>query len=343
MTKASPKAETGTLDLWHAVETTDPHFTKAFTRGGGFKGTATNATYQARKATEMFGPCGLGWGWTVLSEEILEGVDGTKVHKILLRLWYEWQGKRGEIEQFGQTEFSGKRSSGNTYTDEEAPKKSLTDAVSKCLSLLGFSADIHMGLYDDNKYVAELKRQFGSGGPAKGAPARTPAFDSITDLLAAIREAPSDAVLTAITTHDGNVAFFNALGADEQNGILDAVDARRAELAGAKPAKAKEPAHKPEPLKPTGGGHVEAGGYDEADSAAARQLMLKDLTAIAKALEAENAKRNPDLPGIKQKLVEWGKKHAREKVLLTEGDKAVVTTEFNTVQADLRAAREARG
>lgn len=154
--------------LWQAVEKTDPNFTKSFTRGGGFKGTATNATYLARKATERFGPCGIGWGVEVLDEEIIEGapllhegvvVAHDRIHKVRARLWYDFGGKRGQVEQFGQTQMVGKNSKGY-YTDEEAPKKSLTDAMSKCLSLLGFSADIHMGLYDDNKYVAGLQAEF---------------------------------------------------------------------------------------------------------------------------------------------------------------------------------------
>lgn len=156
------------MRVWDKVEKTDPKYTKQFSRGGGFKGTATNATYLARKATEMFGPCGTGWGINVLSEEVLTGaphvIEGQVVahdmiHKVHARLWYVLDGKRGEVEQFGQTQIVGRNKNG-FYTDEEAPKKSLTDAMSKCLSLLGFSADIHLGLYDDNKYVAQLRQDF---------------------------------------------------------------------------------------------------------------------------------------------------------------------------------------
>lgn len=157
-----------TMKLWLAVSATDPAFTKQFSRGGGFKGTATNATYLARKATEQWGPCGTGWGVQVVNEELLTGapivIDGVIlaheiVHKVHARLWYVQDGKRGEVEQFGQTQFVGRNKNG-FYTDEEAPKKSLTDAMTKCLSLIGFSADIHLGLYDDNKYVSEMKEKF---------------------------------------------------------------------------------------------------------------------------------------------------------------------------------------
>lgn len=188
------------MSVWAKVEKTDPKYTKQFSRGGGFKGTATNATYLARKATEMFGPCGIGWGINVLSEEVLTGaphvIEGQVVahdmiHKVHARLWYVLDGKRGEVEQFGQTQIVGRNKNG-FYTDEEAPKKSLTDAMSKCLSLLGFSADIHLGLYDDNKYVAKLHEEFAPQASA----------DEVKAIQALLTETGSDVA--------GFLAYFGA-------------------------------------------------------------------------------------------------------------------------------------
>jgi hypothetical protein len=159
------------LAIWDEVEKTNPDYTKSYSGSGGFKGTATTATYLVKKATKMFGPIGIGWGWDIAEEALMtgakttakDGVEGTEViHKIKLLLWYKWKGERGEISQFGQTTFVGKNKYG-WYTDEEAPKKSLTDAMGKCLSLLGFAADIHLGMYDDNKYVRNLRDDFRDG------------------------------------------------------------------------------------------------------------------------------------------------------------------------------------
>jgi hypothetical protein len=157
-------------ELWNAVAVTNPNFVKSFTRSGGFSGTAINATYQAQKATETFGPCGIGWGIDILEERYQDGapllqgeavVGHEVIHVLRVKLWYVYQGKRGEVIHFGQTPFVGRNKNG-FFTDEEAPKKSMTDAMSKCLSLIGFSADVHLGLYDDNKYVADLRKEFGT-------------------------------------------------------------------------------------------------------------------------------------------------------------------------------------
>lgn len=153
------------LRLWDAVEKTDPHYTKPFNRGGGFRGTATNATYLAKKATQTFGPIGIGWGLEIMDEAIMEGApldaqgNLEKIHKVRVKLWYILGEQRGEVIQFGQTTFVGRNRNG-LFTDEEAPKKSLTDAMSKCLSLLGFSADIYLGRFDDNKYVNDLQQEY---------------------------------------------------------------------------------------------------------------------------------------------------------------------------------------
>ena len=165
--KPDPKKSTDRLSIWREVQETPPNYTKQFNRGGGFKGTATNPTFLAMRATELFGPMGIGWGIDIVDEELMQGApifleDGhtlhEMVHKVRVKLWYVWEERKGEIYQFGQTTFVGKNKYG-PYTDEEAPKKSITDAMSKCLSLLGFSADIHLGLYDDNKYVNNLKHK----------------------------------------------------------------------------------------------------------------------------------------------------------------------------------------
>lgn len=161
--------------LWDRVSTTDAKYTKGFSRGGGFKGTAINATWLVREASKTFGPCGIGWGFTVVDEKYVSGAGPDIVHVVRLRLWYVLDGQRGEVEQYGQTTMVGMNKNG-AFTDEEAPKKSITDAMSKCLSLIGFGADIHLGLWDDNKYASDRSRESGKSDGA-GKPERIPATD----------------------------------------------------------------------------------------------------------------------------------------------------------------------
>lgn len=145
------------MRLWSAVERTDPKHTKAIT-GKPYKGTSPSPYYLVRKATETFGPCGIGWGFGIKDQQMLTGRDGTMIHVATIRVWYIWNGQTGEVEHVGQTVFSGKNKNGD-FTDEDACKKSITDGLVKALSMIGFAGDIFIGRYDDSKYVAELREE----------------------------------------------------------------------------------------------------------------------------------------------------------------------------------------
>lgn len=143
----------GNLDLWLRVSTPDAQHLKQFDNGK-FKGTAIRPAYLVRSATEQFGPVGIGWGFRVEDERYVQA-GPVLLHVVRVLLWYVLDGKRGEVSQYGQTVLVSK----NGHVDDEAPKKSLTDAVGKCLSLLGFAADIHMGLWDGDKYATGAGKQ----------------------------------------------------------------------------------------------------------------------------------------------------------------------------------------
>lgn len=154
------------LALWNAFEKTDPAHTREFTRGG-FTGTAVDPMYIVKRLTEKFGPCGVGWRLDVLSEQVYDGeplfdqqgnvVGFSKVHTVLGELLYKYNGEWVKTSpQFGQTILAGQRNNGRFFTDEEAPKKSVTDCLSKCASFLGVSADIYLHTFDGNKYVRTI-------------------------------------------------------------------------------------------------------------------------------------------------------------------------------------------
>ena len=140
------------MNLWRSVCVTAPHAVKAIT-GKQYKGNSPKPYWIIQRATETFGPCGIGWGVTVVSERFERLTDTDVLHVALVRVWYMQDGKRGEVEQMGQTKASYKTKDGGTMVDEDAPKKSVTDGMVKCLSMVGFAGDIFSGQWDDSKYV----------------------------------------------------------------------------------------------------------------------------------------------------------------------------------------------
>jgi len=170
------------IDLWNKLEPTDPRHTKEFSGKGGFAGTAINATYILKKLTETFGPCGKGWKFVLEEERIMEGhvlksTDICRLHVVRGHLSYVLDGTWYDTSpQFGQTFLVAENKYG-AFTDEEAPKKSITDCIGKCAVLLGIGADVHLGMFDDSKYVNQrIKEENEAEDATRPAPApRAPA------------------------------------------------------------------------------------------------------------------------------------------------------------------------
>jgi len=146
--------------IWDILGRTDPAHTKAFTRGGGFKGTAIKPIWSYRRMTEEFGPVGYGWGVNEPSFQVVNGTDGEVLVYCTVSVWFKHGDTVSEtIYGVGGDKVVAKFSSG-LKSDDEAFKKAFTDAVTNALKLIGVGADVHMGLYDDNKYVNSMREEF---------------------------------------------------------------------------------------------------------------------------------------------------------------------------------------
>lgn len=136
------------LRIWKQVEKTNPAHTKQVNQRGGF--TAVSANYQIMRATEVFGPIGIGWGYTTgdpIFHDTLMFVPVTIWHGDRANTFgpimgcEEWKDSKGRI-------------------DSDVSKKAMTDGITKGLSQLGFNADVFLGKFDDQKYVSQVRQEF---------------------------------------------------------------------------------------------------------------------------------------------------------------------------------------
>jgi len=135
------------MSVWDRVDKTDPAYTKKVEQRGGF--TAIDAMYQTKKATEIFGMYGKGWGLskTGFNFSMLEAT-GMVIHEAVF--FYMQDDKRYEFPIHNAIKpLMGARS------DEDWPKKVETNTISKALSRLGFCADVFMGDFDDQDYIQD--------------------------------------------------------------------------------------------------------------------------------------------------------------------------------------------
>lgn len=139
--------------LWDSVKVTDPRHVKPIT-GKTYKGDSPKPYWLIERATEVFGPVGIGWGVNVKSQEFMRMGEHDVLHHAVVSVWYVWEGKRSEtFEQMGGTKAAYMSSQGKLIVDEDAGKKSVTDGMVKALSMIGFAGDIFSGQWGDSKYV----------------------------------------------------------------------------------------------------------------------------------------------------------------------------------------------
>ena len=135
--------------LWLEVCETNPEITKKVGMRGGF--TAIDAQSQVKRATEVFGPFGFGWG--TRDETFNQPITGVIIYQATL--YYNFNDIKGEF-----TIHSSIILAANNKIDDEAVKKVATDALTKGLSKLGFNSDVFEGKFDDNRYINQLKQKF---------------------------------------------------------------------------------------------------------------------------------------------------------------------------------------
>ena len=131
--------------IWDNLCHTDKNFTKPFSKFG-MKLTTTDPMYQIMKMTDQFGPVGEGWTY-----EVQYTYTDKNVFAELKIGWREDINK--DFNWYGPISAVNPLYKSNNSLDDEAPKKAMTDALTKAMSHLGMSADIFLGKFDGNKYV----------------------------------------------------------------------------------------------------------------------------------------------------------------------------------------------
>lgn len=212
---------------WTAFKTVPKDHVKPFQQSGGFKGTAIKPMWQFLRMTEEFGPCGTGWGIhepkfdvQAAGNEILVFCTAT--------VWYGPE--RAVLVGVGGDKILAQQKSGPRM-DDNAYKKAFTDAITNALKMLGMAADVHMGLYDGNKYVPDEPEERREPEPHQQEPAGSPPAQSETfldlkDMLGKIEDGASLDAWIAM----GNERM-KVLSKSEIAVLKNMLDARRAYLA----------------------------------------------------------------------------------------------------------------
>jgi len=139
------------MRIWDSLCKTNPDYTRSVPSSYGKKITSIDPMYQIQCMTETFGPVGLGWKYNVkyTYQNNLVFAE-VSIHYCVHDNWFEY-GPVCSVQNLFKK---------NGNLDDEAPKKAMTDAMTKAFSHLGMSADVFLGKFDDSKYVQEVKKEF---------------------------------------------------------------------------------------------------------------------------------------------------------------------------------------
>lgn len=229
------------MEYWDKLSRTDPKHTKGFTRAGGFKGTAIKPIYTVQKMTEVFGAAGYGWGTNEPTFQVVPGSDGQVAVYCTVGLWIIYgTSEPSWVYGVGGDMVVVKQSSG-LRTDDEAFKKAYTDALGNAMKHLGMSADVHMGLFDDSKYVQEREREERSQeAPSEPVqPLPVPAKTGLKDtaqralwgrLVDATRKCQTWEEFNTLWDHQATMAAYDGFSQDWKNEMDNEVNDKTAEL-----------------------------------------------------------------------------------------------------------------
>lgn len=113
-------------------------------KAGRLKGfTDINPMWRFKRLTEVFGPCGIGWKYEIVSQRLQPGHGNEVAAFVDILLYIKVDGKWSEgIPGVGGSTFVAQEQKG-AHTSDECFKMALTDAIGTACKALGMSADIY--------------------------------------------------------------------------------------------------------------------------------------------------------------------------------------------------------
>ena len=147
------------MKIYEAARRVDDNAKRQF-NNGSFSGTDINPMWRIKKLTELFGPCGIGWYYEVVSERCEEHHD-TTMAIVDLNLYIKMDGEWSKpIYGTGGNKLVAMTKSGAKASDE-GYKMALTDAISVACKALGIGADVYYEKDTTSKYS-----EYYGGNPA---------------------------------------------------------------------------------------------------------------------------------------------------------------------------------
>ena len=147
-----------TMELYNRVREV-PEEAKKTIRGGRLKGmTDINPMWRIKKLTEEFGPCGIGWYYTIDDRWVERSTKDEITANVIISLYYKMNGEWSmPVQGIGGSMLVASEKNG-LYTNDECFKMATTDAISVACKALGMGANVYWD--KDNTKYNDSKREY---------------------------------------------------------------------------------------------------------------------------------------------------------------------------------------
>jgi len=131
------------LRIYNAVRAVPDNACRQITAGRLKGKTDVNPMWRIQTITEQYGPCGIGWKYTIDRQWLEAGANGEIAAFCNISLFVKENGEWSEaIPGTGGSMFVAAERNG-LYTSDECFKMALTDAYSVACKALGVAADVY--------------------------------------------------------------------------------------------------------------------------------------------------------------------------------------------------------
>jgi hypothetical protein len=142
------------MKIWNAVSRPPATALKTIEAGRLRNKSDINPQWRYQQMTEQFGPCGIGWKYTIEKLWTEPGADGEvfafALVNVCVRDGYHWS---DPIPGIGGHKLQEKEK-GGIHNNDEGYKMATTDVLSVALKMLGVAAEIYLGNWDGSQYRA---------------------------------------------------------------------------------------------------------------------------------------------------------------------------------------------
>lgn len=147
------------LELWNKLNKPPGTALKAI-GAGRLKGKSdVNPQWRIKVMTDTFGPCGIGWKYTVEKQWTERGTNDQVFAFVNVNLYVKNDGAWSDaIPGTGGSMLITKEKEG-LHNSDEAFKMATTDALSVAMKMLGVAAEVYLGNWDGSKYINQEEQK----------------------------------------------------------------------------------------------------------------------------------------------------------------------------------------